>query len=313
MRKILTTALLGLALTICFYGSMAALINRVSISNKRIACWINPQFQRIGGQEWRLVNDWPKYDPYDIVVYGSSHAYRGYDPDFFEKKGYEMFAAGSGFQNSEATYYLQSYEFPAPIGSLAIIDLFDQTYEGEGYGSFQRIIQNAGNDATAWSILKNNPDLRIFNSWMCRMMSKGMPVETPDEEGYLRNGYCPKTDSLKKEPAAIKTTHLEFNPIFGQYLRALVQKLQNNQTKVILVSHPQPRTHSFKVYHDTFRKFIDPYINDLNVLYFDYNSDHALETFVHFADANHLNTAGVAAFNELLFTDLTNNGIIPVR
>jgi uroporphyrinogen-III synthase len=132
MKRILLKMIFGVTLMSIFYLGLSWLINKVRIADKRAACWINPQFQRKGGQEFRLMKDWDPSAKYDVLVVGSSHAYRGYDPREFEKYNLKLFAAGSGFQNTLATYILSKDVFRPTKNSLVIIDLFDQTFVGDG-------------------------------------------------------------------------------------------------------------------------------------------------------------------------------------
>ena len=313
MKAIVIRALSAFVLmTLCYLG-MAWVINHIHISGKRAACWINPQFQRKGGQEYRLTQDWKTSANYDIVIFGSSHAYRGYDPREFEKFGYNMFTLGSGFQNTMASYVLMENEFPLHDSSVIILDLFDKTFEGDGVGCYTRWIENASYDKTAFEMVWRQPDLRTMNSFACRMFSKGTAVEVPDEEGYLTNGYCPKLDTLKAPPAEMDTTAIRFNDDFLDYLDAFIARACADHHMVILVSHPQPKSQSFQVYHDKFRAFISPVLQKYNLPYLDYNSEHDLNTLQHFADVNHLNQSGVTLFNHQLLTELKARGYLPEK
>ncbi len=312
MQRIVTKLMLGLALMALFYFGMCWMINHLIVSGKRAACWVNPQFQRKGGQEYRLMQDWNMEANYEVLVLGSSHAYRGYDPREFEKHQLTLFAAGSGFQNTMASYILSKDIFHVGKNSLVIIDLFDQTFEGDGLGCFGRVMQNMGTDAAAKELLWRKPDLRVFNSFWCRMFSKNAPTEVPDEEGYLFNGYCPKTDTLQTLPAEMNLgNEIEFNIQFAHYLDLLIAQIKSDSAQVVLVSHPQPKLESFTQYHQAFLKFIQPVIQKHQVEYLDYNSDHSLNNFEHFADANHLNQAGVTEWNGILIGKLSELHLLP--
>ena len=313
MKAIILKGIAALALMLVFYFGMAWVINKVQISGKRAACWINPQFQRKGGQEFRLTQDWKKAGEQDILIFGSSHAYRGYDPREFQKKGFSMFTLGSGFQNTLASTVLLEHEFQSKPGQLIIIDLFDKTFEGDGVGCYTRWIENAQNDQTAFELAWRKPDLRTMNSLACRMFSKNIGPEVPDEEGYLFNGYCPKFDTLDSDPKEIDTTSIHFNSTFVHYLDLLIEKIKTSGNSVVLVSHPQPKTQSFIAFHQAFRELIEPVIEKHQVPYLDYNSTHSLETKIHFADANHLNQSGVSIFNKTLIDTLSKSGLLGPR
>ncbi len=306
--------ILGFTLMSIFYLGLSWLINHVRVSDKRVACWVNPQFQRKGGQEYRLMRDWNPNAKYDVLVVGSSHAYRGYDPREFEKVKLNLFAAGSGFQNTLATYILNKDIFRPAKNSLVIIDLFDQTFVGDGVGCYTRVIQNAGSDKAAFEFVWRKPDIRTLNAFSCRMFSKHAPVEVGDEPGYLINGYCPKQDTMKTIASDLgKVGDIKFNNQFLHYLDKLVMKLKQDDVKIVLVSHPQPKTNYNENYHLQFLNYINPLINKYGIRYLDYNSVHSLNNSEHFADANHLNQAGVSMWNQQLLIDLEKLNLLPIH
>jgi hypothetical protein len=309
MKKIFIKGILLLALSSIFYLGFCFAINKVQISGKRVACWFNPFFQRKGGQEYRIVRDWQPEKNYDIVVLGSSHAYRGYDPREFESAGFSLYAAGSGFQNTLATYVLANNVFKPKNNPLIIVDLFDQTFTDDGMGSFTRLIENLPDDHSAWQLVSRQPDIRSFNSYMCRLFSKQIAPEVPDEQGYLRDGYCPKLDTMTVLPPAMSGDK-EFNTQFIKYLDRLLEYFDNNKIRYVLVSHPQPKVAGYDVFHEQFRNQITSIISRHKVQYLDYNSNHDLDNFKHFADANHLNQAGVSIFNQRLIEDMKANQLM---
>lgn len=309
MRSIIITAFKGLLLTAIFYLLVCFVINRIYLSDKRAACWISPQFQRLGGQEYRIMKDWKGSSQYDVLVIGSSHAYRGYDPRIFDRNNLRMFTAGSGFQNPLAGYILLKDIFYPQQGSVVIIDIFDQTFEGDGTGSYTRLIQNVTSRKAAFELAWRQPDMRTFNSFMCRSMSNLDRVEVPDEDGYLMNGYCPKSDTMKVEPTEFDKQS-DFNPRFRSYVQKTIDLVIASGATPVLVAHPQPKSKTNKKFHEEFLNFFNPVTLNGNVLFLDYNTEHSLNNHEHFADANHLNQAGVNLFNAMLIADLKKNGIL---
>lgn len=309
MKQIVKKAITGIVLTTLIYLLACLIINRTYLSGKRAACWINSQYQRTGGQEHRICRDWLGADQYDILVIGSSHAYRGYDPRVFEQNGLSMYTAGSGFQNTLATYVLLKDIFTPKKNMVVVIDLFDLTFEGDGIGCYARLIQNVNNRNTAAELAWRQPDVRTFNSFMCRVLSDNERMEVPDEPGYLFNGYCPKPDTTQILGSDVVKSP-DFNPRFFEYLREAIRLVKSQGGIPIAVSHPQPKTTTNLKFHDDFLKLVMPIIKEEGVLYLDYNTQHPLNNNEHFADANHLNQAGVNLFNEILLTELHSRGIL---
>ena len=51
-----------------------------------------------GGLTYKKFQDFDKNEKYDIIILGSSHAYRGYDPVIFESYGYKIYNLGTSAQ-----------------------------------------------------------------------------------------------------------------------------------------------------------------------------------------------------------------------
>jgi hypothetical protein len=178
-------------------------------------------------------------------------------------------------------------------------------------GCYTRVIENAGSDKAAFEFVLRKPDIRTLNAFSCRMFSKNAPVEVGDEDGYLMRGYCPKQDTLQVLPESSETNaKIDFNKTFLNYLEKLIDKLQHDSVKIICVSHPQPKTAANEIYHQQFLNFVEPVLRKSGIPYLDYNSNHTLTNYEHFADANHLNQAGVTIWNDVLIKDLQNRGYI---
>ena len=56
-----------------------------------------------GGYTYITFRQFDRNAKYDIILLGSSHAYRGYDPAIFREHGYNMFNLGT---NSQTNLYL---------------------------------------------------------------------------------------------------------------------------------------------------------------------------------------------------------------
>jgi len=309
MKRIITTGILGVVLTAIIYLMAVLVINRTYLSGKRAACWINSQYQRTGGQEYRICKDWKGSSDNDLLVIGSSHAYRGYDPRIFQRNGIDMYSAGSGFQNTLASFVLLENIFIPKKNDIVIIDLFDQTFEGDGVGSYARLIQNVTSYTAATELARRQPDIRTFNSLMCRIFSDQSRIEVPDEPGYLYNGYCPKNDTAVISSSEIRKIP-SFNMSFVKYLKETIRLIKSQNAHPIAVSHPQPKTLTNETFHKEFLELVMPVLQEEGILYLDYNSNHNLNNSEHFADSNHLNQAGVELFNSKLISDMKEHGII---
>ncbi len=309
MKKIVTSGLILLVVSTLVYVLASFVINNFSIANRRASQWMIPYLQRKGGQEKMMFNDWTDKKKPDIIVLGSSHAYRGYDPREFDKRGLALFNGGTSSQHSLASYLLFENYFAQSSAPLYIIDLYEAIYSGEGMECTTRMIENVKDDHTAFQFVKQEPDLRCFNAYMSRLVSKRMPDEA-EAKDYVRDGYCSKTDSLKEDLPEVTVKEFEPNEKMIHYLDVLLTELDKRKLNYIMVSHPQPPRKGYDEFHNSFRKVVDPILNAHHVKYIDYTQTPGFITTQHFFDLNHMNQSGVTMFNSMLIDTLEKSGII---
>jgi hypothetical protein len=306
MRKIAQNVGLFVVFLIAFYAVCVVLINRTYISGKRIACWVNPQFAAIGGQDYLVTHNWDSTASYDVVVAGSSHAYRGYDPRIFAKRKLNMYTIGTGYQNTMASLILLENDCQLTPGGLVIIDLFDNTFSGDGMGCFSRLIPNAVSTETAFDLTRAKWDIRLFNALSCYLASDNYRIETPVKEGFIYNGYSESLDSSKVVLDTLINPNTKFN--FDQKylapLESIIDLANNRKCQVVLASHPAPNTPLNRTFHHAFLAYLEPVLRESKVIYLDYSFHTSFHPRHHFMDANHLNQAGVAIYNELLLDKL---------
>jgi beta-hydroxyacyl-ACP dehydratase FabZ len=117
-------------LMVFIYLVLSLLVNQASWSDRRVVLHLNPTMARLGGQEYLMTRSFDQAADYDLFVVGSSHAYRGYDPRFFEQKGLHLFNAGSSAQHPSVSYQLLSHLAQnCPEKPLIIVDVFDKILE----------------------------------------------------------------------------------------------------------------------------------------------------------------------------------------
>jgi hypothetical protein len=105
-----------------FYAAAMFVLNKVTYKNKRLSCHFMPYLQKAGGQERLMALDFQSNKTYDVLVYGSSHVYRGYDPRNFERHGLSLFDAGSSAQSTRGSLILAKHLIPPSSGTLVIFD-----------------------------------------------------------------------------------------------------------------------------------------------------------------------------------------------
>jgi len=308
MKRIITTSLVFLLLSMVFYSLLVVLLNAVEISGRKAIAWAIPYVPRKGGQEMQMFRDFENRGPMDVLVLGSSHAYRGYDPREFEKYGVHLFNMGTSSQHPMASYVLID-DFVTPRStSLVILDVFDRTFELEGMDCTTRLVRSLPRNGQAWQLVEAQPDLRSFNTFSSRIASMNQPPEY-EAPGYQGDGYCSLDDTLAQ---VVSTIHEPFrrNERMFHFFGKSLDLLRQRNIPFVLVSHPQPNVPGMEQYHASFLREFAPLVKDHNAVYLDMTFEDWLQTPSHFADENHLNQAGVTIFNEHLVRWLMDNGYL---
>src|SRR5262245_26702081 len=98
MLRLLRSGLLFAATVVVLYLAGMWLLTHVRLFGRPAIYRTGDYYKWHGGQS---VPQWQEFDQkehYDVLVLGSSHAYRGYDPEHFAKRGLRMFNLGSTAQ-----------------------------------------------------------------------------------------------------------------------------------------------------------------------------------------------------------------------
>jgi hypothetical protein len=290
---------------ICYFLALWCL-HRIEVSGKRLACWINPQFAVVGGQERQIFFDWTSEQDWDVLVVGSSHAYRGYDPRIFEGVGQRLYNFGSGYQNPIASYAILKHVAQLDAGTLVVIDLYDNTFVGDGVGCFSRLLANAPNHDFAQEILLNAPDIRVMNSYFGYLFTKPNLLESPLKEGYVKNGFSSSADSsmIQLDTLSQGVDNLKFDKRYLHYLHCIIDLARSRGAHVVFASHPVPQTPINRTTHRQFVSYISDLLAKDKVPYFDLSADLRFHPRHHFMDQNHLNQSGVEMYNAMLLDSL---------
>jgi hypothetical protein len=308
LRRILTASMTLAMISLGWYAAVVWATNFPVKKGKRLASFCLPYLQSTGNQEGCMLTDYMKsgVGP-QILVLGSSHAYRGYDPRLFAADGRTLFCLGTSSQTPVDTAVLVHDLVLPKLSSqqakpLILLDIYDRLFEMPAFEGTSRLIQNAVQDATAWHHLTAAPDIRLFNAFAVRLATHAGKTEVQTAD-YVSNGYCsqapPATDQVPHflEPFAGRPDQLQaFDAVLGQLVGAGLQ--------VIVVSTPMPQAEGFATYRASFRKEIDPILSHHGVIYLDYTQEHPLQWPNHFGDSHHLNQAGVEVFNPILLERL---------
>ncbi len=260
-----------------------------------------------GGGTYIKTHQFNKDEKHDIIVVGSSHAYRGYDPRIFKEYGFNTYNLGTSDQKVLCSYYLIKNFINKDNCDVVLFDLYDRVFSQSNIESYSDMVQNIPSDKAALEISIASKDLRAINMFTLRQFNKVANPLDPDTVGYI-NGYLP-TEKLLKLPAKRREFIYQTNDESLYYLEKIIQYLQSEGVKIVLTEHALPSVVYVKQ-HELFRNDVLPILKKYNVQWFDYTTDSTMNGIQYFADESHLNVTGVYKYNHRLIKDLIKSNVL---
>jgi hypothetical protein len=286
------------------YVVLSFLVNQVSWSDRRVVLHLNPTMARIGGQEYLMTRSFDLTVNYDLFVVGSSHAYRGYDPRFFEKKGLRLFNAGSSAQHPTVSHQLLTHMAQrCPKKPLIIVDVFDKILEMDGQESMGRMLLNCAAHPMALDMLQDEFNMTALNNYMARLFADPNHLEV-EAKDYVLDGYCSRSSELAAAPDPVNYV-FQGNQATIDELEGCLKWLASNGYRFVVVSHPMPQQGGFEAYHAPAAKVIDELAVAHGAYFLDFTElNEFSEHTRYFSDETHLNQMGVETFNSILLDSL---------
>lgn len=253
----------------------------------------------------------------DLVILGSSLAYRNYHPQILKKEGLSSLSLGTSSQKPNMTYVMAMRYLDRIDGKLVVIDvnpylmLMPDTYETID------VIMNSSKSKYDWDLLIAEPSLMAFNSLIIKYSGfaekdrmEKLKDSSLEENTYLGNGSVASTmvyDSNKKTP---NITISDFQPSQDQVeaLENTIEFLKSRKINFVLVLSPA-NEHYFvnrsKISLQEFKKLSRTYFSKYGN-YYDSN-DLAQYQQTDFMDFSHLNETGAKKFTNSLIPILKKN------
>jgi len=304
MIKFIKKGILFLLTVLVLYLGAFVLLGNITVFGQPLINLFNPNLSTKGTIH-RASLELEKEGPFDVAVFGSSHAYRGYDPRIFqENMSKKMFNFGSSAQSVPNSYHYLKNECEKNEYELVVLDLLVTIFENRDLESSIILTRNVADDDLAMNILKEEKDIRLLNIYLARHLIKedDFYYKNPD---YIEYGFVSKTDSMKapKEERAYK----EFDPSKRAVKRfkSILQLCKDENIPLVLVNQPRPKETN-RQKNQEFIDFVKEANEDYGFPFLDYSLDHDLKTDYNFYDLGHMNQTGVEYFNARLIADLKN-------
>ena len=254
-----------------------------------------------------------QFDPnakHDILLLGSSHAYRGYDPAIFREHGYNMFNLGTNSQTNLVSYFIAKNYIKKENCNMVIIDVYDRVFITSTLESISDIVQNINSNKAAVEICLALKDIRTVNMLSLRLFNNFNGVFNADTAGVV-NGFIPYNTQLT-ETDMVKEPELEALDQAIVYFEKLIIYLQKEGIKVVLAEHPVPFVYAISPeQHALMVEKIKPILTRYNVPFYDHLYDSTMTDIKYYANYNHLSISGIKKYNNILLEELKRDGHLP--
>ncbi len=310
LLRILRQAAIVGAIAAVAYVAIFFVLCKVKVGDNALVYRTSDVYNLKGGNTYRKFQEYDPGERYDVIVIGSSHAYRGYAPAIFNDAGISMYNLGTSAQTPINTYAILKEFITKENTGLILLDCYENAMAMEGLESTADLSQNITSDAAVLRMFSAIRDPRILNMFTIRKLVADEPAAYVDSF-YVDAGFSTKTDSVKGEIDYGLDLTLELGERQPEYLVKCIRYCQEQGIPIVLVTHPLPKASNLPR-HEAFHAVIDSVAKVTGTEYFDFAFDHGLplDDRNHYYDHNHFNRAGVGIFNPKLIEDLRGKGYL---
>lgn len=261
------------------------------------------------GHLYSRLNEIKDTQDVDVLVLGSSHAYRGFDTRIFKKAGLKTFNLGSSSQTPMQTEVLLKRYLDELSPKIILYEVYPATFSSDGVESSLDIIANDKNDSESIDMAFRQNHIKVYNLLiygfyrdLFKKNSYFIEASMKGDDKYIEGGYVERKLQYFK--------YLEYDrqkwELNNQQFKAFEQVLNlfdERNIPFVLVQAPiTTQRYQSYVNNTEFDSTIKKYGK-----YFNFNKILDLDDRLHFYDSHHLNQDGVEIFNkkliEIIFKD----------
>jgi len=265
------------------------------------------------GHMYSRLNELKNLKDFDILLLGSSHAYRGFDPRIFAESNISLFNAGSSSQCPTHSELLLKRYLKNLNPKLIIIEVYPGVFATDGVEATLDIISNDKNDKLSLELVLSQNHLKVYNTFIFALfrdftgLNEGH-IEDPirKKETYIKGGF------VLREMAFFEYTQQEqrsweFREEQFRAFERIIKLIKEQQIDLLLIQAPIT-----KGFYSAFtnNKEFDELMQGYGT-YYNFNNLMTLDDSLHFYDAHHLNQHGVELFNAKVLEVLDRDGHLP--
>lgn len=310
MKKFLITILKFLPVALVIYLLM--LIAWCSVTPLYLHRNMNYFVGGYGHMNSRM-KDAKKTGKIDVLIMGSSHAYRGFDPRIFEQHGVKAFNMGSSSQSPMQTLMLLKKYLDQMSPELVILEVYPEIFCIDGVESSLDVLGNEKIDRHVAEMVYRVGNIKVFNTFVYanfrNLFGFDNDFSQPDDEDA--DHYIPGTGYVARDLSNSRylvhpVSEWKFNRKQLKAFDDVIDYLNEKKVKFILVQAPLSKAlYNSKSNND---KADNLFRN--RGFYLNCNGKIALDDSLHFYDADHLNQEGVKIFNDAFLKWMKEKNLI---
>ncbi|MFM1931621.1 MAG: hypothetical protein RL226_924 [Bacteroidota bacterium] len=271
--------------------------------------WIPMSFKRnmhyraaSGGHLFTRLKEVSEFQDVDVLFLGSSHAYRGFDTEFFRQNNISCFNLGSSSQTPLQTKVMVERYLTHLNPKKVVIEVYPESFMSDGVESSLDVIANAPNDLHSLRMALQVNHLKTYNTLLFAQMREVLGlnknITEPAQKGkdrYVSGGYVERLEG-NFSPSELPQKTIEVRPEQWKAFEEILGIIQAKKIPVLLVYAPVAPV-NYTRYSNT--ASFDSAISRFGY-YINFNEELVLNDSLHFYDEHHLNKAGVAEFNRAM-------------
>jgi hypothetical protein len=254
------------------------------------------------GNTFTRLKEAKKINTVDVLILGSSHAYRGFDTRIFNKNNISSFNLGTSSQTPIQTLALLKRYLKTIHPKLIIVEVYPGVLNSDGVESSLDIINNDENDFLSLEMVLKQNNIKTFNTLIFNYYRNFLNLDNSfvekrikNDDTYISGGYIEKKigyykpKNIAKQPIIIDKKQLDA-------FEDIIYEIKNRNIELVLVYAP--------ISKNLYSSYTNNHYFDGLMMkhseYYNFNSMIKLNDTIDFDDSNHLNQIGVEKFNNKL-------------
>ncbi|HEX2953565.1 MAG TPA: hypothetical protein VHR47_06235 [Bacillota bacterium] len=244
---------------------------------------------------------------YDLLLLGSSHCYRDFDPRIFKTYGIKAYNFGTSSQTPLNTLPILRRVIHRTRGVL--LEVYPITLNISGTESFVDLLTNTDDYVALTEMAWLLQDVRCMKLITVKPILDRYNNNQPVDRSHYESGYV-ETDQNAPPETVYERYDLDLREVEKQlrYVEAIIKLCQKNKVKIDLVYAPVPKELVIKKENHV-KARIQNICRKYGIHFYNYGRNHNLPSRTCFFDDDHLNKTGVAKFNKILIRRLIKDGL----